>query len=366
MMHRGIRSVILSGFFLLVSVPGTVFGAGFYQQTNLITSATDPDLINPWGISSSSTSPFWVSDNGTGKSTLYNTAGTKLGLIVSMPNSDPITGQVFNGSANFNGNAFLFASENGTIDGWRGALGTTAEQLYSVTGAVYKGLAISTAKDLLYAADFNGNKIDVFDSTHSTPIASYTDPAAPAGYAPFNIQNLGGKFYVTYAQSGGKDDIPGVGHGLVDVFDPTTHAFARLVTGSAAGGTVDALNSPWGVALAPSTFGSFGGSLLVGNFGDGLINAFDPTTGALLGHLSDQLGNPLVNRGLWGLIVGNGGAGGDPNAIYFAAGGAAEDTGVFGRITFVPEPSSVVLGLIAAGLLGARWQWKNLRRAATA
>jgi uncharacterized protein (TIGR03118 family) len=353
-MTRITRSALLGGLVLIASAPAMVRADSFYQQTNLVTSATDPDLINPWGISSSSGSPFWVSDNGTGKSTLYNTAGVKQGLIVSMPNSDPITGQVFNGTASFHGNVFLFASENGTIDGWRGALGTNAEQLATVAGAVYKGLAISTAKDMLFAANFHAGTIDVFNTANpAAPTGSFSDPTAPAGYAPFNIQNLGGKLYVTFAQQDatGHDDVGGVGHGLIDVFDPTTNTFTRLVTGSAAGGTVDALNSPWGVALAPTSFGQFGGDLLVGNFGDGLINAFDPVTGALLGHLSDENGNALVNPGLWGLIFGNGGSGGTLGTLYFAAGGADEASGVFGQISAVPEPSSLVLLGLGGALL---------------
>ena len=359
MMHRTIQSMILGGFWMILSVPGTGLAAGSYQQTDLITSATDPDLINPWGISYGPTGPFWVSDNGTGKTTLYNGAGTKLGLVVSMPSgSEPITGQVFNGTASFKGNAFLFASENGTIAGWRPALGTSAESVFAVPGAVYKGLAISDAKDRLYAANFHSGAIDVFDSTHSAPIASFIDPVAPAGYAPFNIQNLGGRLIVTFAlQNGaGHDDVAGVGHGIVDIFDPATDAFTRLITGSAAGGPVTALDSPWGVALAPSGFGKFGGSLLVANFGDGVINAFDPTSGALLGSLDDGKGKALVNPGVWGLTFGNGGSGGNKNLLYFTAGGAGEDIGVFGQIKAVPEPGSMLIGLIGAGLVIVRWR----------
>lgn len=337
-----------------------------FNQTNLVTSATDPDLINPWGISESGAGPFWVSDNGTGKSTLYNTAGVKQGLIVSMPVAgEPITGQVFNNTANFHGDLFIFASENGNIDGWRGALGTTAESLYGVAGAVYKGLAITTGKDTLFAANFNSGAIDAFDSTHSTPIGSFTDPSLPAGYAPFNIQNIGGRFFVTFAlQDAAKhDDVAGVGNGLVDVFDPVTHTFTRLITGSNAGGAETHLNSPWGVAVAPSSFGTFSGALLVGNFGDGKINAFDPVTGAFKGTLSDIHGNPLINPGLWGLQVGNGGNGGLSSALYFTAGGANEASGVFGVFTAVPEPGSVVLMGLGVGLLAVRLR-KTLRVAA--
>jgi len=186
----------------------------------------------------------------------------------------------------------------------------------------------------------------------------FTDPNLPSGYAPFNIQLLGGKLYVTFAfkELNSDDDAPGPGRGIIDVVDPVTHAFTRLITGSAAGGTVTALNSPWGLALAPATFGPFAGDLLVGNFGDGKINAFNPTTGAFLGTLSDSTGNPLVNPGLWGLMFGTGGnAGGDPNALYFTAGGANEDRGVLGRLDAVPEPGSFVLLVLGgATVLGVR------------
>jgi len=344
-MLASVRSTIVGLFALLALAPHAAF-AGFYQQTNLITSATDPDLINPWGISSSAGSPFWVSDNGTGKSTLYNSLGVKQGLVVSMPSFDPITGQVFNGTASFKGDVFLFASEAGTIDGWRGALGTIAENLFSVTDAVYKGLAISSAKDTLYAANFHAGTIDVFDSAGKT--GSFSDPTAPAGYAPFNIQNINGTLYVTFAvQDGtGHDDVSGLGNGLVDVFDPVTHTFTRLVSNGV-------LDSPWGLALAPAAFGAFAGDLLVGNFGDGTINAFDPVSGAALGALSDLGGNPLINLGLWGLKFGNGGNGGSLDALYLTAGGADEGSGLFARITAVPEPGTVALlalGLVALAL----------------
>ena len=353
-MTHHLRSALAGLFALVVLAPGGAVAG--YGQTDLVTSATDPDLINPWGISFSATSPFWVSDNGTGKATLYNTAGVKQGLVVSMPaGSEGITGQLFNGGANFNGDRFLFASEGGTIAGWRGALGTTAEQLFSHTDAIYKGIAISAANDTLFAANFHAGTIDAFNS--SGFVTSFDDPTAPAGYAPFNIQKIGGKFLVTFAKQDAdkEDDVTGPGFGLVDVFDPVMGTFTRLITGSDAGGTVMALNAPWGLALAPGSFGAFAGALLIGNFGDGVINAFDPSTGTLLGLLADLSNNPLVNPGLWGMTFGNGGNGGDPNALYFTAGGAAEDIGVFGRINAVPEPmSTALLGLSLVGLNALR------------
>jgi uncharacterized protein (TIGR03118 family) len=348
-MTHHLRSA-LAGLFALVALAPAAAMAG-YVQTDLVTSATDPDLINPWGISFSATSPFWVSDNGTGKATLYNSTGVKQGLIVTMPTgSDGITGQVFNGGTNFNGDRFLFASEGGTIAGWRPALMTSAEQVFSHADAIYKGLAISAANDKLFATNFHAGTIDVFGP--SGFVNSFADPMAPAGYAPFNIQKIGGKFFVTFAKQDAdkEDDVKGTGFGFVDTFDPVAGTFTRLITGSDAGGTVTALNAPWGLALAPGSFGAFAGALLVGNFGDGVINAFDPSTGALLGLLADLSNSPLVNLGLWGLTFGNGGNGGDPNALYFTAGGANEDTGVFGRIRAVPEPMS--LALLCLSLVG--------------
>jgi len=318
-----------------------------FKETILQTSATDPDLINPWGVSASGSSPFWVSDNGTGKTTLYNTAGVKQGLVVSMPaGSEALTGQVFNGTANFKGDNFVFATENGTITGWRGALGTTAETLFTVAGASYKGLAISTDKSTLYAANFAAGTVDVFNSAGK--IASVADPSVPAGYAPFNVQNTGGKIYVTYALKGsGGDDAAGAGHGFVSVFDPGTQTFSRLISQGA-------LNSPWGIAVAPLTFGTVAGDVLVGNFGDGLINAYDPISGGLVGTLATFGSTEIVNDGLWALDFGNGGNGGFANALYITAGPNDETGGVLARIDAVPEPSALLLGVAGLAFVALR------------
>jgi uncharacterized protein (TIGR03118 family) len=332
-----------------------------FTQTNLVSDlpglakTTDPDLVNPWGVSFSNASPFWVSDNGTGLATLYNGAGDKLGLVVTVPPPGTApTGQVFNSSSSFNGDIFIFATEGGTITGWRGALGTTAETLYNPgTEAVYKGLAIGTTPNgtYLYATDFHNNSITVLPGTGAPALSgTFTDPNLPAGYAPFNIQNIGGKLYVTYAvQDAAKhDDVAGPGHGIVDVFDLQGNFLQRLISN---GGP---LNSPWGMAIAPTGFGNFGNDLLIGNFGDGTINAFDPSTGNFLGQLDGANGIPLVNLGLWDLTFGNGGNGGSMSDLYFTAGipgpDNIEDHGLFGSIASTPEPGT--LTLIGSGLLG--------------
>lgn len=351
-----------------------------FQQTNLVSDIpglaahTDPNLVNPWGISLSATSPFWVSDNGTGLSTLYNSTGTPQSLVVTIPKpgggtSTP-TGTVFNGSSAFNGDRFIFASEDGTITGWRGALGTTAETLHpNSTGAVYKGLAIGSVSgsSYLYATDFHNNRIDVLGSTGAPALSgSFSDSGLPADFAPFNIQNLGNKLYVTYAKQDPitGDDVAGPGNGLVDVFDLSGDFLNRLASNGP-------LDSPWGLALAPATFGSFGGDLLVGNFGDGTINAFNATTGNFIDVLRDPSGNPIAIDGLWGLTFGNGGSGGSVNSLYFAAGiagdGAVEDHGLFGSLTVaaIPEPSVDATVLAVAGLGAVVWLRRRQVRCAT-
>jgi uncharacterized protein (TIGR03118 family) len=336
-------------------------GANSFTQTNLVSDipgmakTTDPDLVNPWGVSFSDASPFWVSDNGTGLATLYNGAGDKLGLVVTVPPPGAApTGQVFNSSSSFNGDIFIFATEGGTITGWRGALGTTAEILVnsSAIGAVYKGIAIASigSNSYLYATDFHNNFITVLPGIGAPSLSgTFTDPNLPAGYAPFNIQNIGGKLYVTYAvQDAAKhDDVSGLGHGIVDVFDLQGNFLQRLISNGP-------LNSPWGMAIAPSGFGNFGNDLLVGNFGDGTINAFNPSTGDFLGQLDGANGMPLINLGLWDLTFGNGGNGGSKSDLYFTAGipgdGKVEDHGLFGAIAATPEPAT--FALLGSGLLG--------------
>jgi uncharacterized protein (TIGR03118 family) len=360
-------AVIAAATLILLSVSHRALADGVtnnFVQTNLVSDTpgvannTDPNLVNPWGVALSSSSPFWVSDNATGLATLYNSDGVRQALIVTIPGlggqpGEP-TGVIFNGTTNFNSDLFIFAGENGTIAGWRGALGTTAETLFtSSDGAVYKGIATATIPQgtYLYAADFHNNQINVLPGSGAPALTGqFQDPNLPAGYAPFNIANIGGNLYVTYAlQDGAKmDDVAGAGHGIVDVYDLNGNFVQRLITGGS-------LDSPWGLALAPTGFGSFASDLLVGNFGDGTINAFNPGTGAFLGQLDDASGNPIVNPGLWALTFGNGGNGGIASDLYFTAGSAAENHGLLGSLaptspnTATPEPET--LTLLTVGVL---------------
>jgi uncharacterized protein (TIGR03118 family) len=339
--------------------------AALFNVTNLVTDdqaanpalITDPNLVNAWGISRSGTSPCWVSDNGTGVSTLYAVNPTtgipvKQGLTVTIPGNGSVTGQAFAGSVvgNFNADTFLFVSEDGTVSGWRGALGTTAEvlQIGSATNS-YKGAAFANigGNSYLYAANFLTGNVDVLKGSVGAPnlTGSFIDPTIPAGYAPFNVENLGDKIYVTYAKRGaGIDEIDGAGLGVVSVFDLQGNFQSRVATQ----GT---LNAPWGLALAPGSFGVYAGDLLVGNFGDGRINVFDLGTDTFVAQLLGSDGNPLAIDGLWGLIPGSGAVnGGNSQAIYFSAGPNEETHGLFGVITAVPEPAT--LALVALGLAG--------------
>jgi uncharacterized protein (TIGR03118 family) len=313
--------------------------------------STDPQLQNAWGIASSASSPLWIGSNATGVSEIYNGFGVKQALVVTIPGAGSVTGVAFSGVAgNFNGNSFLFDSEDGTVSGWRGALGTAAEVLQSASDAnVYKGITDATISGNVYAylANFRSGAIDVLKGNPGAPnlTGSFTDPGLPAGYAPFDVQNLGGTLYVTYAvqDSDKHDDVPGLGNGIVDVFDLQGNFVKRLVTGGA-------LDSPWGLALAPTGFGDVGGDLIVGNFGgDGLLHAYNPTTGALVETLMDPSGNPIKIDGLWGLRFGNGAAGQSLLNLYFTAGPDGETHGLFGVLAPVPEPATCVL--LTSGLL---------------
>ncbi len=326
---------------------------GSFRETDLVSNIPgraqhlDPNLVNPWGISAASGSPMWVSDNNAGVATLYDGAGNAFPppanggpLVVTIPKPDGTdggapTGTVFNGNGGFKGDLFLFATEDGTIAGWNPAVSFRRARIEVNRsavglGAVYKGLAIGN--NHVYASNFRFGTIEVFDSSY-TMVAlsgSFSDPGIPTGFAPFNIQNLAGVLYVTYAMQrpDKHDDLSGPGFGFVDAYDLNGHLLRRV----ASRGT---LNSPWGLAIAPASFGNFHDNLLVGNFGDGRINAFDLGTGAFRGQLKSETSAPIDIPGLWGLRFGNGQFGASADTLFFAAGINDEQDGLFGSIVNV-------------------------------
>jgi uncharacterized protein (TIGR03118 family) len=312
-------------------------------------SNVDPHLVNAWGIAFNPQGFVWVANNGTQTSTLYDGMGMPQSLVVSIPPgaagpANP-TGIVFNGSTAFQvtqggasgASVFIFAGEAGTISGWSPRVNAN-NAVVAVDGAskgkVYKGLAIASVGGAprLYAADFHNAVVDVFDGNFAPVVVSgaFVDPNLPAGYAPFGIQAIGSQIFVSYAKQDaqGADEVAGSGLGALDVFDAAGNLQQRLIP---PGGK---LNAPWGIAMAPANFGPFSNDVLVGNFGDGTINAFDPASGAFLGSLSDGNGTALVISGLWGLAFGNGINSQPTNTLFFAAGPADESNGVYGRIDF--------------------------------
>jgi uncharacterized protein (TIGR03118 family) len=300
----------------------------------------DSDLVNGWGIVASSTSPWWVSDNGTSKSTLYNgNTGAKLGLVVNVPG--PPTGVVFNGSGDFKVDAgtgllpsrFIFATDDGQIAGWN-TVGTNAISAVPPSDDIYLGLAIANdgTANHLYVANFNHAAVEVLDAAfHEVDLSGdFTDPGLPAGYAPFNVQAIAGSIFVAYAKqdASGQEELHGEGLGVVDQFDLDGHFMARVAT-------FGDLNAPWGMAMAPTTFGKFSGDLLVGNFGDGRIHAFRAGEDGWepRGVIKGTDHRPIAIDGLWGIGFGNGAGSGPTNTLFFAAGPDDETHGEFGSIT---------------------------------
>ncbi len=352
---------------LLASVSSPV-SAQSYKQENLVSdlpgvaATMDPNLINPWGIAFPPTGPFWISDNNAGVSTLYDGNGNPFPppspLVVMIPppgggtGSGTPTGVVFNGTPDFvvsEGSAsgpavFIFATEDGTLAGWNFGVDPANAVLAvdnsapggadgSAFGAVYKGLAIGNngLGNFIYASNFRDGVVEMYDANFSF-IKSFTDPgivpdAASPGFAPFGIRNINDKLYVTFAMQNvdRHDDVKGPGSGFVDVFDLNGNFIERFASGGA-------LNSPWGLALAPAHFGKFSGDLLVGNFGDGRINGFKQEGHSFHGQLRDGLGEPISIDGLWGLTFGNGNVAGETNVLFFTAGIFDESHGLFGRI----------------------------------
>jgi len=368
------RNGAMLAVLLLTAAPA--YAGPLYTQTNLVSNVagfaaiTDPQLVNPWGFSHNATSPFWISNQGSNNSTLYSVTGpTSVSKVNINPPSGFVaipttaggpqgpTGQVSNtnlssfpvGSGG-NGNRanFIFANLNGTISAWN--TGATAFIQATVPGAVFTGLAVNQAQTQLYAANSAGvGGIQVFNSAF-TPVSlggsAFATPAAIAalGLVTFNVQDIGGSVYVTYAPMGRAAQIAATGGmGAVAVFDESGNLVRTIISSE--------LASPWGIAIAPSGFGPFANDLLVGNFSfvESEINAFDLITGAFLGSIPIDTGSNTAG-GLWSIGFGTGGGNGDPNTLYFTDGINGERDGLFGAIT-VPEP--LTISLFGAGLVGA-------------
>jgi uncharacterized protein (TIGR03118 family) len=367
--------IVLALSFLLCPL-GTF--AQHYTQTNLVSDILgvapthDPNLVNPWGLSRSSTSPWWVSDNNSGDSTLYTGTGQIIpingnGIVtIPPPKNAPAgtiaapTGTVFNGSADFvlpapNGKpaVFIFATEDGTISGWNG--GPSAFRAVdnndngSANGAVYKGLtsAINNGKRFLYVTNFRAGRVEVYDTNFKyvklddeafdpghdgdhdgEDDHNHDGDRVPRGFAPFNIQNIGGSLFVTYAKQDAArhDDVPGDGNGYVEIFTPAGKHIGHLEHGSW-------FNSPWGVAWTPRDFGRFSNTILVGNFRSGWIAAFNGFTYKFIGFVKNPDDSLLTIDGLWSLTFGNGGTAGPSTTLFFTAGPDNETHGLFGTLT---------------------------------
>jgi uncharacterized protein (TIGR03118 family) len=335
----------------LLSLPAF---AQSYQATILtsdianISAFTDPNLGNPWGLVASSGGPWWVSDNATGLSTLYDGTGSPQSLVVTVPSWDgngagSPSGIAFNSTSGFQltpGNPafFLFVSEDGTVQGWNPNVNpnTSVIEVNNFFTAVYKGMALASAggANYLYAANFQAATVDVFDTNfapHSFGSNAFVDSTIPSGFAPFNIQLIGGNLIVTYAkQDAAKhDDVAGPGNGYVDIYDTQGNLLRRLPH-------IIQMNSPWAIVQAPANFGAFSNDLLIGNFGSGAIMAFDPNSGNFIGLMQDQAKLQMRIDKLWALEFGNGGSAGPVNTLYYTAGTFSETYGTFGSI--VPAP----------------------------
>ena len=331
-----------------------------YKQTNLVSdtpgiaAVTDPNLVNPWGLSRSSGSPWWISDNGPGLTSLYGGTGTPAALVVTIPPADSSggaggtpTGQIFNGTSDFQlapglPARFIFVTEDGTVSGWNPSVNATSAVIMVNTKgtSVFKGVTVGTvvhhsmgAFNFLYVADFRKGRVDVYDSSFQRIRMgedAFEDERIPEGFAPFNVQNIGGNIFVAYAQqdSAKHDEVDGAGLGYVDVFSPTGRLLLRLQSGPW-------FNAPWGMALASGDFGAYSHDILVGQFGSGQILVFDPVNGHYKGNLVDSTNTPIAIEGLWGLSFGSGGGSGPANSLYFTAGPGGEQHGLFGTLTAV-------------------------------
>jgi uncharacterized protein (TIGR03118 family) len=316
-----------------------------YTRTDLVTDATDPDLINAWGMSRSAGSPWWVSDNGTGKTTLYDGAGVKQGLVVTIPTpngqgTSAPTGQVFNYTTGFEvaptfPAVFIFVTEDGTISAWNPKVDATHAiiKVNRSDSAVYKGVALeqTATGPQLFATNFQTGAVEVFDSKFNPVVlqnpTKFRIPRLNQNWSPFGIQSIGGNLVVTFAHRppGQHDEDHGPGLGWIGVFDTQGNLLSVMEHG-------DWDNAPWGIAMSPGDFGAFPHSLLIGNFGDGWIHVYNAFTGKHEGYLQDQNGAPIAIDGLWGLAFGNNAKAGSAIELYFTAGPNDESGGLFGKL----------------------------------
>jgi len=326
--------------------------ANFFTVTPLIgddntlgAPVIDPHLVNPWGIAFGPTGLLWVANNGTGTATVYSATGEPQSLVVNIPSASDATGGgrptgvIFNPTTDFTIDvtgtgpaAFIFAGEDGVISAWNTSSNTTAQIVATHSEAVYKALTMASngGENFIYVTDFHHGMVDVYD-THFTLVQSFTDTSLPAGFAPFGIQNIAGKIFVTYAKQlppDAEDDDPGVGNGFVVVFNPDGSVAQHFASNGS-------LNSPWAIVVAPAGFGPFAGAVLIGNFGDGKIGAYNASTGAFMDFLRDSNGAPIALEGLWGLQFGPTSS---STTLYFASGPGDEAHGLVGTITPVPVP----------------------------
>jgi len=346
-------------------------GGTFFAEKNLVSDGfvpaahVDPNLINPWGVAITPRGPFFVADNGMGVATTYNRTGAPLkvaghhAITVAIPQGQTTpaspTGEVFNsGRTGFDissggktaPSVLIFVTEDGTISGWNPAVNggnsiLKVDNSLGGAGAVYKGAAIGQTPNgpHLFVANFRSGMVDVFDQNFK-PVNSFTDPSVPSGFAPFNVAVLDGHLFVTFALQNAEkhDDVAGPGNGFVDEFSLGGQLLQRVASSGV-------LNSPWGLAIAPPKFGEFANDLLIGNFGDGTINAFNPANDHFVGTLDNAQGSPIVIGDLWSITPGVGGNGGDPNKIYFTAGVQAESHGLFGSLSAIPEPERPTMAM---------------------
>ncbi len=362
MKFRAPRSVVVASMLVLASaaislgIADATSTPNTFDQKNLVADQpgvaqfTDPNLVNPWGIASGPATPLRVADNHSGVSTSYLGFGVTIPPTVTIPSptagdTSAPTGVVYNDTQDFKLNGlfpaqFIYATEDGTIAAWNPLANPTQATIKvdrSGAHAIFKGIAIGKVgiSNFVYATDFHNGTVNAWDKNFvkANLAGNFIDPTIPTGFAPFNIANINDKLYVTYAKQDAdkEDDARGPGNGFVDVFDTSGHFIRRLVSQGN-------LNSPWGLVVAPAGFGTFGGQLLVGNFGDGKINAYDLITGSSRGTLMMPNHTPVVIPNLWGVIFGNGALAGDRNKLYFTAGPNREEHGLFGVLSEDTNP----------------------------